>query len=344
MPLAVRLFQRVSPSISLPPYGQRSCVGNNLGGWSDAGTCEFGYADNVTFDFSSQDLVLPSQVIYGISYPTTGNAGSLNVGLSDDTSVANTSDVTVGSDAVTGDFLDSTEPNAYCNDTLTPGSFQYDPYTLPCTGIYAVDNPAPGQSGTWAVDYQPGFWVPAVQLNAAGQGISALYPGASPLPVDFTVTNPGNSPVTISKVSVSITNIGGGNDAVGGLTGDCPATWFSLIQPTAPSNISIGAGQTLTFSPSGGSLQLINESGNQDAVRCHGDSRLHVELTATSRWCNSFATTSTRSEAGPRGIGPAAQPPGRHSRLSDRLAKTAVRVKTALVLDRCRFLHHPGTH
>jgi hypothetical protein len=264
-------------NIPYRPSASASCVGANVGGWSDGGTCVFGYASNITFDFSSQHLVLPSTFVYEISYNTNYNdptdvgptaaVNSLNVGLSDDTGHTATTNVTVGTDAITGDFLNSAEPQSYCNNSPADGIgvFQYDPYVAPCTGGNAVDNPAPGQAGSWAVDYQPGFWVPAVQFNAAGQEVEPLYPGATPLPVDFAVTNPGNGPVTISSVSFSITNIAGPNDALSGVTGDCPSSWFSLVQPTVPTNVVIGAGQTLYYDPSGGSIQLINETGNQDA-------------------------------------------------------------------------------
>ena len=266
-------------NIPYRPSSSASCTGANAGAWISNGTCYFGYANNITFDFSSQDVILPSTVIYEISYDTNYNdhsvlasapVNSLNVGVSDDTGKPATTDVTVGSDAITGDFLASAEPVSYCSgapaDAL--GAFQYDPYTAPCSGGNAIDNPAPGQSGTWAVDYQPGFWVPAVQFNAGGQGVSALYPGATPLSVNFTVTNPGNTPVPITSVTFSITNIAGGNDSTPGLDGSCPASWFNLVQPTSPASVTIDAGQTLTYDPSGGSIQLANEPGNQDA--CEG--------------------------------------------------------------------------
>ena len=53
-----------------------------------------------------------------------------------------------------------------------------------------------------------------------------------------------------------------------GWTGSCPASWFTQIQPSSPASVTIDAGQTLTYEPSGGSIALANEPGNQDA--CEG--------------------------------------------------------------------------
>ena len=47
--------------------------------WMDAGTCYNGLANNVSFDFNSKGITLPSTVIYGISY-STDNYGPTPIG------------------------------------------------------------------------------------------------------------------------------------------------------------------------------------------------------------------------------------------------------------------------
>ena len=51
-----------------------NCTGTNAGKWystSDS-LCFNGLANNITFDFSSPNVVLPNSVVYGIAYNTSG--------------------------------------------------------------------------------------------------------------------------------------------------------------------------------------------------------------------------------------------------------------------------------
>jgi hypothetical protein len=98
---------------------------------------------NVSFDFSSQNLVLPNRVVYGISLPQlvandpTG-LGSLNVSLASEGY-----DVTAGSDVYPGDiFVDSNAVSILDSDigdcsgnNLVAGAFEAVP--VMCAGGYA---------------------------------------------------------------------------------------------------------------------------------------------------------------------------------------------------------------
>ncbi len=144
------------------------CTGTSAGEWYDptTATCSHGLPTNVTFDFSSLDLVLPTSVIYGIEYNTThygpnpigesapcftssGGCGydSLNVALTDDPT-----NVTVGSDPNPGKLYQNTSyaPN-YCDGGLAG------------TGTFRLDSPT---SACWSVSGSGApFYTPAVQFN-----------------------------------------------------------------------------------------------------------------------------------------------------------------------------------
>ncbi len=151
------------------PYRPSASINCSGGGWQDpSGGCHGGLAVNLTFDFSSRHLVLPSTVIYGVSYNTThhgpvpygtgtacftssGGCGydSLNVGFGQDPT-----NVTVGSQTNPGTlYLDSDNPSNYCDlGAAGTGVFRLDsPNVPPC---YGVSTPA-----------APPYYVPAVQFN-----------------------------------------------------------------------------------------------------------------------------------------------------------------------------------
>jgi hypothetical protein len=261
-----------------PSEDDANCKGPNLdnpgategdanGEWFNGSTCSMSLETNVTFnaaDFSLLPSPLPGSLVYGISYPTTSSGESaLNVAVSDDTGDAGTTNVTVGSDAITGDFLNSSEPQSYCDNAPAQGvgTFQYDPYTNPCAAGNGneIDNPAPGGTyeGFPTLDYTTGFWVPAVEFTAyaAGSTYTSLLPGGPAQPVDFTVTNTGTSPAYIQDVTFAIT---------GSNTAGCNLGYYTTVQPTIPAGVTIPVGGSKTFQPSGGSVSMINEPYSQD--------------------------------------------------------------------------------
>lgn len=134
-----------------PSADPGNCTGADGGKWFDSAssTCYNGFATTLTFDFSSQNVTLPTSVIYGISYNTThyganpigesascfstgGGCGydSLNIG-------AEASTPSVGSDDdPNGVFQNSSSGSSYCDGgTSGTGAFRLD------TGCWAGFNP-----------------------------------------------------------------------------------------------------------------------------------------------------------------------------------------------------------
>lgn len=134
-----------------PSADNTNCTGTNAGKWYQAssGTCFNGLANNITFDLSSLNIVLPNSVVYGIVYDTT-SFGPNPIGTSaacfsssagcpyDSLNIALAPVVTVG----TKPFFDTLYWNNfyagnYCDNGLAgTGTFRLDSPTSACwTGL-----------------------------------------------------------------------------------------------------------------------------------------------------------------------------------------------------------------
>ena len=143
-----------------PAADNVNCTGVDAGKWFDAnsGQCFNGQAANVTFNFSSQNVVLPNSVVYGLVYNTThygpnpiGESAAC-VGTSagcpyDALNIALAPVVTVG----TKPFFNTLYQNSVFGSEYCDGG-------LAGIGIFRLDSPT---SACWA-----GF-IPAAQFNAA---------------------------------------------------------------------------------------------------------------------------------------------------------------------------------
>jgi hypothetical protein len=235
--------------------------------------CHNGLANNITFDFSSQGIVLPSKVIYGIAYSTgsnpnggngaaTGPIGSLNVALSTEPTQP-----TVGSDPLTGtgsDYINITNANGggyypnYCDNGVGGENtgFRYDP--APCSGADAINH---GATTTW--------YIPAVQFNV---GIGDLYPGGAAQPINFSVTNPGGGNEQVQNVTITVATDPSGyietvpGDSGSGVTG-CYADWFTISGSPVAVNQNVPGGGTIDWTGAA-SISMMNEPFSQDA--CQG--------------------------------------------------------------------------
>jgi hypothetical protein len=133
-----------------PTANLKKCNGSNLGKWykaSDA-TCYNGKAANITFNLKSLGLTLPDTVVIGLAYNTT-HYGYSPIGESpacygteagcayDALNIALGPAVTVGSkqypDTV---FQNASFAGDYCDNTLTPGTFQLDSPANACWSGY----------------------------------------------------------------------------------------------------------------------------------------------------------------------------------------------------------------
>jgi hypothetical protein len=219
------------PSASDPSvYSAEGCTATN-GKWfnSSDNTCNNGLATNITFNLSAQNVVLPSNVIYGIAYNTSDYGASpyghstacsgtvsgcgydsLNVGLSQDPT-----NVSVGTDPNPGTLYWNTSTAAdYCDDG-TGG-----------TGTFRIDGAANtaacwdgGANTGWAVSGTGSpYYVPAVQFTAtAGPSSTVVVTPAnlvssSPTTGQFVVTNESGG-----GGSVSIVNGPAGGPSAGSL-------------------------------------------------------------------------------------------------------------------------------
>ena len=236
--------------------------------WYDAadGNCYYGIDYAATFNnFSPANVTLPSTVVYGISYdethPSGGPADSLNVLMSNEAS-----SVTVGSDTDPGNvFVSASSPspgNALgaptgeitCSNVGTTFE-QYSTAVSQATGC--------GETTSDSPPYNSINLIPAVQISTVSVGPFDLYPGGPAEPVDFSIHNPGSGPEDVHSVTFSTAdtyNAGAG--------GWCDASWFTLVQPSIPINVTLSAGQTIDYQPSGASISMIDEPYPQDT--CQG--------------------------------------------------------------------------
>lgn len=143
-----------------PSADNVNCTGVDAGMWFDAnsGQCFNGQAANVTFNFSSQNVVLPNSVVYGLVYNTT-HYGPNPIGESaacfgtsagcsyDALNIALAPVVTVG----TKPFFNTLYQNSVFGSEYCDGG-------LAGIGIFRLDSPT---SACWV-----GF-IPAAQFNAA---------------------------------------------------------------------------------------------------------------------------------------------------------------------------------
>jgi hypothetical protein len=157
------------------------CVDNTA--WYDGPQgCFHGLANNITFDFSSSNVLLPNKVIYGVQYNTSGY-GPNPYGYStacaiagncpyDSLNVALSSQATVGSEVFPGElYQDSQTSSMYCdNGAGGIGNFRLD---------------SPGYPTCWA------GYVPAVQITAGSSGNQTCNGtlGATTIDGDLTVAN-----------------------------------------------------------------------------------------------------------------------------------------------------------
>jgi hypothetical protein len=186
---------------------------------------------------------------------------SLNVEMSNEAT-----NVTVGSDADAG--------NVFITSTGAGGSSGEITCSTIGAGFPEVSTAAGNSNacGAQVPDNTTGpaqiADIPQVEFNATATGNIYLVPGGPGESVDFSITNSGSSPAYVQGVTFAIT---------GGLSTNCEASWFALVQPNTPVDATIAAGATVNYQPSGASISLINEPVNQDA--CQGDT---PELTFTS--------------------------------------------------------------
>lgn len=234
----------------------------------------------ITFNFSSQNITLPASVTYGIQYKDAQNAGNggVNVQMVDGSVPAN---IAAGTDNDPGFLLTDLASiangdgyNAAYNG-VGPGQV-----TNESVGTVGASNPF-GEYSSAVVDGNGDDpYVPAVEFDSQ---LGDLYPGGPAQPINFSITNPGTTPATVTSVTVVVT---GTNDNT-----DCNATNFAVQNGSDVSQAdqtstytsgfpaTIPAGGTVNFpaTTTGAQLYMINLPVDQDG--CQNKSAL---LTFTS--------------------------------------------------------------
>jgi hypothetical protein len=274
------------PSAAAVAYPSECKVGTynwsgyeNTGGeWYDPATnnCYYGIQYTATFNsftFSGSS-VLPSTIIYGVSFDGTANAGmnSLNLEESNEST-----DISVGSDADPGNLYVSalatngaggSTGEVTCS-TITSGFNEYSTAAGGAGGDSCGAQVPQGFGSTFVTAD-----IPQVEINTlAPTGYIDLTPGGPAQTVDFSIYNNGTSPAYIQNVTFAISP-----GSVAGLeAASCEPSWFNLIQPTTPLDVTIPAGSTVDYQPSGASISLINEPYSQD-----GCENLSIPLTFTA--------------------------------------------------------------
>lgn len=212
---------------------------------------------NITFNFATQGAFVKPTFTYKI----TGLSGSLNVALSN-----SAHQLLVGSDATPGHvWLTTTDGPGIAGDfpacTTPPAAGTYGPVTTNC-GPASPNNP--GAYGTTAQVTKTGNAdIPAVEVNVVGGAATGLYPGGPAQPVNFAVSNAGQSAVHLNQVMTSVSTVG----TAGTSNPVCTPATYGVTNPTRTLNQTVKPGTTL-IAPSGVFVHMNTNGKNQD--NCEG--------------------------------------------------------------------------
>jgi hypothetical protein len=224
--------------------------------------------DDVTLDLSSYDLFVPSEFVYGISFPQTGanmDAASLNIALS-----SSANNLVVGSDTSHAGslWLDDANGNdnnfPACDDgTFLPtNGFQLIRTNCgPALELYAYGSDAQVDAGNADI--------PAVEFNVVGGITPALSPGSPAEPISYAVTNPTSSTAYLTTVTTAIAGVSGAG---------CNPLWYSLTGAMAIANQNIAPGQTVLYQSTGTEISMP-ANPTTDQSDCEGQT---VTLSFTS--------------------------------------------------------------
>jgi hypothetical protein len=224
--------------------------------WYDPATktCNWGQISPVTFNFSPQDITLPKNVVYGISYtPNTTSitdpSNYLNVVLSTEPT-----DVTVGSDTNPGNLYMSLLTDG--SGAAAAGSSGQVSCTPAEAGFVEYSTAAGSGCGLGSTNN-----IPAVQFNTGG--IGDLYPGTSQ-PISFSVTNPGGGNEFVNSVAITVASVS--QTPAGLLLGTCEPGWFTISPASVPFGYELAPGTTDYWSIA--TITMTDETWNQDM--CQG--------------------------------------------------------------------------
>ena len=170
---------------------------------------------HITFDFTSQNIVLPGTVVYELQYndPQNSVTGGVNPEL-----VNESTQVTVGSDAALG-YLFASLASTVNGDGYTAVSQDFAPGEISCsTGTTTFQELSTASCLSDTEGYGSPALVPAVEFDSST--ISDLYPGDSAQPLNFSLTNNSATPETVNDVTITIAADAGNGYVVESIPGD----------------------------------------------------------------------------------------------------------------------------
>jgi len=210
---------------------------------------------NITFNFTSQNLMLPGSIVYELQYKDPQNpiTAGVNVQLSNETT-----QVSTGSSVDPGHLFLALASTAN-GDGYTAGGQDVAPGEVTCsTGStsfleYSTAACLPSTNG-----YGTPAYVPAIEFDSSS--VSDLqYPGNTPVPVNFSLTNNGSVPETVNTVTIAVANDSNVVESIPSNTGSdvagCYASWFDVNGN--PSQATVTVNQTI---PAGHSVNVIGQA------------------------------------------------------------------------------------
>jgi hypothetical protein len=222
---------------------------------------------NLTFNVVSQGIYVQRTFEYGFSFgdPTGDVTGppadpsgedSLNIALSSEAT-----DLSVGTDTDSG-TLGIADSNGNNNDFPSCMTFPISPFQQVNTECGSSQEL--GAYGTLAQVQAGNANIPAVEFNVVGGTAPDLYPGGPPQPVNFAITNPGSTGVTVGTVTTAVSSV-----TTGSIPGDemCATSMYSIGDPTVGPIGNVNPGTTI-FAATGTSISMTDDTRNQD--NCEG--------------------------------------------------------------------------
>jgi hypothetical protein len=143
-----------------------------------------------------------------------------------------------------------------CESPATYAGLSAGTHTFTVTATDAAGNVSSAASDSWQIVQQTNK-----SFTISGSVPTPLYPGAAAQPVPLTLSNPNNSAIYVTTISVSVQ----GTSAAG-----CSAAWFQVNQLSIPtaSPIAVPAGGSTSLAGvAAPSIQMLDSKTNQDACK-----------------------------------------------------------------------------
>jgi hypothetical protein len=224
--------------------------------------------DNLTFNLASDGLFVQREFVYGFTFnDPSGNPGGATPDPAGESSL-NIALASSGTNLAVGQ--DTTPGTIWLNDANSNnGDFPTCMGPFPTAGFVqeTTDGCAAQEFDAYGTPAQVAAGnadIPAVEFNVVGGTAPELYPGGPSEPVNFAITNPGSTSVTVGTVTTSIVSV-----TTGSISGDeaCATSMYHIGTPTVGPIGNVNPGTTV-FAATGTSINMLDDHNNQD--NCEG--------------------------------------------------------------------------